>query len=235
MRRFASALVALLLSISAVHAGDYADRLILGFSADGAYFAFEEYGVQDGSGFPYSTIYVIETATDSWVPGTPIRIRIDDESITLQEARDQAYIEAEAILQEFGIGLPGRHLVANPITEFGDRRNVEFVLRAFTPLQSTGWTLTLEERLLANDCPDIGYTIAGFSLWLASPEGETRELNNDKTIPESRGCPVGYRVADVFAFDQPGETILIILLDMFQIGFEGPDRRFLAIATTVGE
>ncbi|MGE6786024.1 DUF2259 domain-containing protein, partial [Ensifer adhaerens] len=33
-------------------AGDYAALQPIGFSADGNVFAFEEYGVQDGSGFP---------------------------------------------------------------------------------------------------------------------------------------------------------------------------------------
>ena len=42
-------------------AGDYADRTILGFSPDGSTFAFEEFGVQDGSGFAYANIYMIDT------------------------------------------------------------------------------------------------------------------------------------------------------------------------------
>ena len=35
-------------------AGDTATPQVLGFSADGKVFAFEEYGIQDGSGFPYA-------------------------------------------------------------------------------------------------------------------------------------------------------------------------------------
>ena len=58
-------LVLLTLSICfSAQAGDFAKREIHGFSVDGGLFAFEEYGVQDGSGFPYSNIYVIDTATD---------------------------------------------------------------------------------------------------------------------------------------------------------------------------
>ncbi len=54
-----------------VYAGDFAKREIHGFSIDGQLFAFEEYGVQDGSGFPYSTIYVIDTSTDQWTANSP--------------------------------------------------------------------------------------------------------------------------------------------------------------------
>ena len=235
MRRLALVFLITLLSSSFTAAGDYADRLIIGFSPDGAYFAFEEYGVQDGSGFPYSSIYVIATASDNWVEGTPIHVRLDDDTATQESARNAAYIQAEAVLQEFSIGIPGRHLVSNPITEVTDGRRVEFLLRAFSPLQSSGWTLILQERTLPTECPSLGYLIVGFGLLLKSPTDVTTTLNNDQRIPESRNCPVAYGVADVVAFDRPEDTVLIVLLNMFTIGFEGPDRRFMAIATTVGE
>jgi len=80
-------LVGLLGWSSAVRAGDVARLEILGFSHNGAVFAFEEYGVQDGSGFPYANRYYIDTASDSFVKGTPIRVRLDDESATIDAAR----------------------------------------------------------------------------------------------------------------------------------------------------
>ena len=235
MRRLALAFLVSILSGGLATAGDYADRLIIGFSPDGAYFAFEEYGVQDGSGFPYSSIYVIETATDTWVEGTPVHVRFNDDTATLETARNAAYNQAEAVLQEFSIGIPGRHLLSNPITEITNNRRVEFLLRAYTPLQSTGWTLTLQERVLPSECPSLGYLIVGFGLLMKSPTNVTTTLNNDQRIPESRRCPVAYGVADVIAFDRPADTILIVLLNVFSIGFEGPDRRFLALATSISE
>ena len=71
-------------------AGDVAQLEILGFSRDGKVFAFEEYGVQDGSGFPYANRYYIDTATDAFVRGSPVRVRLDDESASLDAARRQA-------------------------------------------------------------------------------------------------------------------------------------------------
>ena len=47
--------------------GDTASIEILGFTADGSVFAFEEYGIQDGSGFPYSHRFYIDTATDRFL------------------------------------------------------------------------------------------------------------------------------------------------------------------------
>ncbi len=69
MRR---ALAALLLSVVAgsAQAADGAQSRPIGFSPDRRYFAFEQYGVQDGSGFAYSDIFVIDLSNDSWVKGS---------------------------------------------------------------------------------------------------------------------------------------------------------------------
>jgi predicted secreted protein len=58
-------------------------------------FAFEEYGVQDGSGFPYANRFYIDTANDSFLPGSPIRVRIDDDTATVEDARAQARRKAK--------------------------------------------------------------------------------------------------------------------------------------------
>lgn len=235
MRRILITIATLLLTASAVSAGDYAERVVIGFSIDGAYFAFEEYGVQDGSGFPYSNIYVIETASDSWVDGTPFRVRVDDESADLQSVRATAYADAVATITELSIGVAGRHLVNNPLTELGDSRNVSFLLRAFSPPVTNGWTLRVEELPFASDCPEgFGYdAYVGFDLWLTSPDGVSERINHDTSIPDSRGCPVGYSISDVVAFDGPSGTVLVVLVNVFSLGFEGPDRRYIAVATVV--
>ena len=235
MRRLLTLIAAMCLGAATANAGDYADRVIIGFSPDGAYFAFEEYGVQDGSGFPYSSIYLIETATDSWVPGTPIRVFVDDETATLDSVRAAAYDQALPALTQYAVGLPGRQLVHNPITELTNPHNAEFLLRALAPLQSEGWSLWIDDVPLPSDCPDFGDPFVGFDLWLKSPSGAALRLNHDTTIPESRSCPLGYSIADVIAFERPQDTVLIVLLNLFRLGFEGPDRRFLAIATELSE
>ena len=40
-------------------AGDVSALQILGFTPDGGVFAFEDYGIQDGSGFPYASRFYI--------------------------------------------------------------------------------------------------------------------------------------------------------------------------------
>ena len=58
-------------------AGDMASLDILGYSRDGSVFAFEEFGVFDGSGGAYSNIYFIDIKADRFLPGTPIRATLN--------------------------------------------------------------------------------------------------------------------------------------------------------------
>ncbi|RVD32276.1 DUF2259 domain-containing protein, partial [Mesorhizobium sp. M4B.F.Ca.ET.019.03.1.1] len=91
-------LLAQLATVATADAGDVAELEILGFSQDGGVFAFEEFGVQDGSGFPYANRYYIDTSGDSFLKDTPIRVRLDDEAATLDQARLQARQKGEAIV-----------------------------------------------------------------------------------------------------------------------------------------
>jgi hypothetical protein len=52
-------------------AGDAAKLDILGFSKDGGVFAFEEYGVQDGSGFPYANRFQKPRFGSGWTMKRP--------------------------------------------------------------------------------------------------------------------------------------------------------------------
>src|SRR5690606_6519331 len=85
----------------------------IGYSPDGSHFAFEEFGIQDGSGFPYSTIYVIDLAADAFVPDTPVAVRLDSENASLAQARAQSAAAAETVLARFSITAPAEILAIN--------------------------------------------------------------------------------------------------------------------------
>ena len=76
-------------------AGDRALIDYLGFSHDLKYFAFEEYGISDGSGFPYSNLYIINLATDGWAPGSPYVTRAENADLSLAEVRAKTRKAAE--------------------------------------------------------------------------------------------------------------------------------------------
>ena len=224
----------LALTIAAqANAGDYADRRFIGFSPDGSHFAFEEYGIQDGSGFPYANIYVIDTAADSWISGTPVRVRIDNDGAQLADARFQAMDGARTILQSRQTVVEGNHVVANPVTETSaNPHQVSFVPRHTIPFANTNYTLTLTEYPLpGGDCPDFGSAYQGFRIVLSGPDG-TRTLTEDTRIPKSRRCPLNYGISDVLTYFPAGarHPVLIVVTNVFSLGFEGPDRRFIVTA-----
>ena len=84
-------------------------------------------------------------------------------------------------------------------------------------------------------CANLG-PVKGLKLALTDPEGASKILAEDKSIPESRFCPRDYAISDVIAFTpEGGETTIAVLLSLFRQGFEGTDRRFIAVTTRVSD
>ncbi|MDX8521438.1 DUF2259 domain-containing protein [Mesorhizobium dulcispinae] len=223
-----------LASTAAAYAGDVAELEILGFSKDGGIFAFEEYGVQDGSGFPYANRYYIDTATDTFLEGTPVRVRLDDEAATIEAARLQSRQKGEAIVSQAELAA-NRGITAgfNAVTELSaDPYRMAVNPRPiFSPVDDL-----LEFRLdevAVNDtegCQSQG-EINGFRLLRieAKDGGKTELLHEDKSIPKSRGCPNGYRIGAVQTFSMQGLSAYAVLIAVRQYGFEGPDFRWIAV------
>lgn len=228
----ATALVAALSSPAI--AGDYADRTIIGFSPDGAYFALEEYGVQDGSGFPYSNVYVIDVDRDAWVDGTPVRVRIDDEAAMLNRARADAMKQARPLLDKLNVIAKGNQVVTNPATELSaDPYAVRFRTNQWFNMVERPWDLKLTRIPMpgAKGCENYD-DVAGFRLELTDPDGKTRVLHEDTSLPASRTCARDYAISEVVVLPaDKGAASMAIVISLIRQGFEGPDRRFLAVTT----
>ena len=150
-----AALLSLALTTTAARAGDFASFQPIGFSADGSVFAFEEYGVQDGSGFPYSNFFVLDTRKDTFLPGTPIRLRIDKENTSLAEVRAQTAAKAAPLARKFDLAAnPGLLAAFNPITETtSDPHRLTYRQYAVDPPVGGDFTLTLNEIPLSPSGP----------------------------------------------------------------------------------
>jgi predicted secreted protein len=215
-----------------VEAGDYAERALLGFSPDGRYFAFEEYGVQDGSGFPYSNIFLIDTATDQWVAGTPIRVLIEGDSPPLSETRSESADRFRPLLIRYRIGAQGTTVAANPLTETSANPHfVSFLPRLISPPPDRDYHLTVQEyQLPAPSCPDVGQPYKGFQLTMIDADNRQRVLARDERIPASRVCPLAYAISEVITYHPPsGQPVFAVLISILSVGFEGPDRRYIAV------
>ena len=230
MRRLAALLLLLALSAPAL-AGDFATRDIIGFSADGGTFAFEEHGVQDGSGFAYSNIYVIDTGSDEWLPGTPFRVLVEDEQADPAMVRAKSANAARPLLEERGVAPRGQHVASNPVTELSaDPHEVIFNPRMVVPPIDEPITLRLDHFPLPSDrlCDTFGLS-RGFALILERA-GRERVLHRDTRLPQSRVCPTSYRIGDVVTYYPPeGRPVIAVLVLMETVGFEGPDGRWLAV------
>ncbi len=66
---FVACLLALALAAFPVFAGDAAAFQNLGFSADGRYFMFAQYGVSESGSLPYAQIFTVDVPRNRFVPG----------------------------------------------------------------------------------------------------------------------------------------------------------------------
>lgn len=111
--------------VNPVFAADAAEIHVLGFSTDASHFAFEEFGISDGSGIAYSSLYVINTLEDRWVKPSPFRIQGQEEPSDSERdlaiLRRQNHDNARDLLSSLSIqpnGFPlGHKLVSRQVTE----------------------------------------------------------------------------------------------------------------------
>jgi predicted secreted protein len=235
-----TALTLLLFAFQAptAQAGDTARIQLLGFSKDGSRFAFEQYGVQDGSGFPYSEIFILDVAKDSWVNPSPFRRQDEvddsqgyDEEALLAAARAENRAVAQPHLRASDIAGKGLTVGHNPHSELNSDPHTMIVNpQDIVPPADIPLELRLTEYPMSSgDCASYGAETKGFKLTLTYL-GKTRVLNNDTKVPSSRNCPLRYRVERVVThFPNDAPPVFAVLVQMESHGFEGPDRRYLAI------
>lgn len=224
------------LAATAATAGDIAGFRSIGFSGDGKIYAFEEYGVQDGSGFPYSNIYVLDTVKDTYLPGTPIRVRIDDEQAGLGAARAEAAKKAGPLIDGNDLAdEPGQVVAFNPITDVeSDPHRLRYLPFPSDPPFGKPYTLTLEDYALPAPptCKDIVDEVKGFRLRLTERNGAAAAdlIHEDDHLPASRNCATGYRLAGVVTHTPPsGPPVHMALVLVLSFGFEGRDGRWIAV------
>lgn len=224
-----------------IFAGDYARLNVIGFSSDGKYMAFEEYGTQDGSGYPYSTIYFIDTAKNSFA-AKPVPVNIQNETATEASARLKAKTSAAATLKKFKIvtGNVGEMVVARLITDLNsgrieynsDDKNqiVKFTDERMSDYFPNEFELSLKtSEVKVKPCVDYldrpGLKIDLTLKNLRKENDKPIILQSDKTLPESRNCPFGYSIQNVFVY----KNTIAVFLNTYMAGFEGPDMRFMVV------
>ncbi|MCA1492324.1 DUF2259 domain-containing protein [Ensifer sp. NBAIM29] len=239
-----SAIAALLLTATAMAtspavAGDYASFRPIGFSSDGTVFSFEEYGIEDGSGFPYSTIYALDTRADAFLPGSPVRARIESDGGSLPMARREARRRAAPVIDAYRLAdTPGLLAAYNPVTEAdASEHTLGYYAAPADPDFRKTYSLRLEEKSFAAEgiCKAFLKEIRGFYLVMTEKAGEPASdvLQEDARIPESRRCPTGYRIGGVVThINDDGSQVHVVMVLVESLGFEGTtDGRWIAVPT----
>jgi len=237
MRRTAFLIIllsAVLFLAAPCFAGDYATLNVIGFSRDGRYLAFEEYGVQDGSGFPYSNIYFIDVEKNAFA-APRVAVRIDNEMADEPAARKRSAALAPKVLTRLRIikgnvgklvlshlttdltfeGSPDKASTVRFAEEIGSlyRRGSYELSLTKTPIKTKGCELSEDDpKLLELGIRDLDANT--FKL-----------LQKDTSLPETRGCANDYRIRDVYI----NKGFVAVFISVFTQGFEGPDMRFMAV------
>lgn len=234
-------LVGLFLSLFAsvaAHAGDFATLNFLGFSKDGKYMAFEEYGVQDGSGFPYSNIYFLDSAKNAYA-APPVTIRLENEQATEQTVRASSRRAAAPLLRKFRIveRNTGQLVVSRLPTdlslnkylkdEAGKGQTITFAERVDSMYREGDYELVSNvSESNVKECEYADRPIYRLHLSLKdNKEKKNVILQKDNTLPGSRSCPFEYSVQYVYLY----ESYIAVFLNTYHIGFEGPDMRYMAV------
>ena len=211
-------------------AGDMAEFQVIGFTPGGKYFAFEQYGVQDGSGFSYSDIFIIDTTSDIWVKGSPIRVELEDE--TLSKVRKISALRAAPVLKQLNILQTTQPL----LNHLEKRDNNGIDIFTFKLGEVFEYSLNLK-HWQTNDvrCQRYGVSPELFSLSIsknAEVDNNPRILHKDYRLPRSRGCPIKYAIDQLY-ISKGQEKSIAVIISVFTNGFEGSNRRFIAITSQI--
>lgn len=221
-------------------AGDQAQFRPLGFSESGQYYAFAQTGIQDGSGFPYAEVGVVEVARNDLVASKSVVIQ-SETGASPERALKQAL--GEINLKRFGIVKEqeeGEQLLSREPGDAGAKAPARFTFMSMghgpAVEQEPEYEIVVETTKTAPSaddpfCADMGGA-QRLKLSLVGRErsdGAVRVLQDDRRLPKRRACPLGYQVRGVIEY---GEG-LVVVLAYTRPGFEGPDTRYMVVTGLV--
>jgi predicted secreted protein len=237
---------------------------VLGFSPDGRYFGFIQYGgVGDGGEF-VAEMQVIDVERDRLTPGMPRLVTSGDDDLPFDDPRPhekwlQSYAEKQfaAMLDPYAFQRPSRPPAADEAARSGEAFGItsddklSLGLRKFWIDHRKLGRVTFDLEIKRITWPKTSRTSshpqaiacsrevdwepgAAFRLTLRHGK-QSVVLNDDRTIPASRHCVLGYGISEVHSFDRrDGKVAIAVVLGMGVRGFEGNDRRFLVVTTALG-
>ncbi len=205
---------ALLMTAVPTFAGDQARGLFIGFSDDQKYCAVETVGVQDGSGFPYAVIFIIDVAANDWAtdPVSVVLKTTGDETASALDAHYAVWVAAKSALARYGINpsLAGMSVAVD------DPGRVPFTSG------QDAYTLVLTTSAAKESTDSMPLSLMQLQLIHG---GDRRTLQKDSSVPKTRGNAYAYRISEV----RVDGDALAVIIDYDRTGFEGPDTRQIVV------
>jgi hypothetical protein len=205
----------------------------IGYSADDRYFAFEEFSIGDEGTAPFSSIHIIDLATGEEASGAPFLVDAGEDLYAFIDVRrDVAALAAEA-LGAIDIDTPGTliALIGDGIEDAGT--HLRFGVPGTDgphprPAPNARTHPTPPHRPHEERSEGAARTSVAFTLWLLVDNGWHTIYPQQAELPMF--CPRDFRIYGVV---QPynGSDIngLVAIVSVYSSGFEGFDRRFLAL------
>ena len=216
MKKFVIALCLALFIAPLARAAEASHLELIGFSASGAYVAFDQFGVNDGRGTPY--IYTSFVSVKNNRLEAELKTEVEVDGVTMAQLRAKAKMQIAAAMTKYGIlaGNQGRFIGVTPphmyttISEF-------FALDRTYGLSIAAKTLP-DPQGLCNQAPQLLIVKLEVS-------GKTRDLQRDTRLPASRACAYGYELRSAHLYGRS----LAVFVSYETLGFEGADSRWMVV------
>ena len=211
-----------------VLAGDAANLKVWGYSKDAKYIAFEQYGVHDGSAFPYSEIFIIDVAKNEYA-GKPFKAVNDagegEDDAGLKRIREKNFSDASKAFQQLGIDtsyVPLHELYSRLARNEMMPEDSLVLVKSANPFDIKITSVEIENPV----CPDIPPRLLDLQL---IQNGRARSLQKDTGLPPSRVCAFQYIIQAVFL----KQNSLAVFIQFLSPGFEGPNARFICVTAKI--
>lgn len=207
---------------------------ILGFSSDGARFAYEQFEASRPGREAWAEIVVLDTATGKPADGAPFSVADASGDTSAMSVRQMTYAAAgSAVWQDGSMGTVLVRGSGDPTDPAAHR--VELDLDGLGPV-------LLDVRgfgVLSTACKDFGVASPqALVVKLLDRSGEPmRTILTERAPPSERMCPSGYGLVEVRAFPRPiGPPVLAMLVAMDRPGVGGRgERRYLGVVADLAK
>ncbi len=228
-------------------AGDAAARNVIGFSPDGGYFAFEQYTMVYEDEASFSEYVIVDTKSDTFVPGAPIRILLrGDDGLDEKKARADAQAKAKPLLERLKIADAGTRIEGKPSMDLDDIGIYQINQQPMAKSLDIPLPDGRKAQIVASDHPIATVMCEGMGgrgtpgkakgfgvkLTLKIAGGPPMVLQHDKALPRSRRCAAEYGIAEAYLHQAGDGALTLAALIEYADNHDhhaGPNRRFMVV------